>query len=487
MRNGGTRRRPSPRAVVWLLVAALPWLPSASFAGTLPPNIVFILIDDMGFADLSVTGNTMVETRNIDRIAAEGLLMTQFYVASPICSPSRVAFTTGNFPSRHGINSCLATREHNAARDMVDFLDPQVPTLGRTLRSAGYATAHVGKWHMGGGRDVGDAPLPAAYGFDESLVAFEGLGERLLPIEDSLSDLSEALGQGPTTRVNWRELAPAYVDRSIEFMRRNHDRPFYLQLWLNDVHSPWAPSYAMVKEQFDSHPGGHQQRFNAMLVHVDRQIGRLMDALDELGLAGNTLVLVTSDNGPTIWHSYYTEAFGPPPGDPGPYRGRKGSLYEGGIRMPLIVRWPGKVSAGRVDDTSIVSAIDFLPTLAAIADAEFAAGQVDGENASDALLGRGFERKDRLFWEYGRNAEHYVLPRDAHELSPNVAVRDGRYKLLVNADGSRVELYDIANDPGETDNLADRTPAVADELVRSALEWRAGLPGREALLAGKDR
>ncbi|MEO1203527.1 MAG: sulfatase-like hydrolase/transferase, partial [Pseudomonadota bacterium] len=261
------------------LVAVLVMASGAVYATeSRPPNIVFILIDDMGFADLSATGNTMVQTTNIDELAAQGMLMTQFYVGSPICSPSRVAFTTGSFPSEHGINSYLATREHNRNRDMVDFLDPRVTTLAKTLRSAGYATAHVGKWHMGGGRDVGDAPLPTEYGFDESLVAFEGLGERLLPIEDSLSDLSEALGRGPTTRVNWRELAPAYVDRSIDFMTRNADRPFYLQLWLNDVHSPWAPSYAMVKEQFDSHPGGHQQRFNAMLKHTDRQIGRFVAA-----------------------------------------------------------------------------------------------------------------------------------------------------------------------------------------------------------------
>jgi arylsulfatase A-like enzyme len=332
-----------------------------------PPNILFVLIDDMGYADLSVTGNNMVETQNIDAIAAAGTLFTQFYVSSPVCSPSRVAFTTGQFPSRHGINSYLASREHNIVRDMVDYLNPATPSIARALRERGYRTAHFGKWHMGGGRDVGNAPLPADYGFDEALVAFEGLGERVLPIEDDLSLQSEALGNGPTRRVLWRETTPIYVDRAIRFIGASDERPFYLQLWLNDVHSPWAPSYDMVREQFASHPGGHQQRFNAMLKHLDRELGRLFVALDELELAEDTLLLITSDNGPTVWHSYYTEAFGAPPGDTSVFRGRKSSLYEGGIRMPLIVRWPGKVTAGRVDDDSLLAAVDFYKTLLALA------------------------------------------------------------------------------------------------------------------------
>ena len=184
------------------------------------PNIVFIFIDDMGYGDLSVTGNKDVQTANIDRLAAEGLLLEQFYVNSPICSPSRVAITTGQYPARHLINSYLNNRERNRERGMADFLDPKAPAVARAFQQAGYATAHFGKWHMGGGRDVGDAPLPQAYGFDESLTSFEGLGDRILP-PGGLAEQSAKLGRGKITHT-----PEAQDDRDL---RRPLDRLHYPQ------------------------------------------------------------------------------------------------------------------------------------------------------------------------------------------------------------------------------------------------------------------
>ena len=183
----------SMRFLLTLLLTALPAVAAS-------PNIVFIFIDDMGYGDLSVTGNTEVETQHIDRLAAEGVRFTQFYVGSPICSPSRVAITTGQYPSRWLINSYLNNRRRNRERGMANFLSPQAPAVARAFRQAGYATAHFGKWHMGGGRDVYEAPTPQAYGFDESLVSFEGLGERILP-PGGLSEQSERLGKGPAWHV----------------------------------------------------------------------------------------------------------------------------------------------------------------------------------------------------------------------------------------------------------------------------------------------
>ena len=276
-----------------LLVAMAPMV-----AAETRPNIVFIFVDDMGYGDLSVTGNTDVKTVHIDRLAEEGIRFTQFYVNSPICSPSRVAVTTGQYPARHLINSYLNNRGRNRERGMRDFLDPEAPAIARAFREAGYATAHFGKWHMGGGRDVGDAPLPQAYGFDESLASFEGLGDRILP-PGRLSEMSAKLGRGEITRVPKYEQTRIYVDRSIDFVRRNKDRSFYLHLWLNDVHDAHVPREEMLAKYVRFKANPYVQRFYAVLDEMDRHIGRLIQTVDKLGLAETTLIVLTSDNGPT--------------------------------------------------------------------------------------------------------------------------------------------------------------------------------------------
>jgi arylsulfatase A-like enzyme len=171
---------PNVLIILGLALATAPPARSDEPAAT-PPNVVFILIDDLGYGDLGCTGNKDVPTPNIDRLAADGTLFTRFYVASPICSPSRVAFTTGQYPARHRFHSFLAAHADNQRHGMPDWLDPAAPSIARSFHQSGYGTAHIGKWHMGGGRDVGEAPLPQSYGFDESLTSFEGLGDRILP------------------------------------------------------------------------------------------------------------------------------------------------------------------------------------------------------------------------------------------------------------------------------------------------------------------
>ena len=437
-----------------------------------PPNIVFIFIDDMGYGDLSVTGNMDVETENIDRLAADGVRLTQFYVASPICSPSRVGITTGQFPAQHQIHSYLNSRERNRARGMRNYLDPNAPAIARSFKEAGYATAHFGKWHMGGGRDVDDAPLPQKYGFDESLVSFEGLGDRILP-PGGLSDQSAALGQGIIERVEKHEMTRMYVDRSIDFIRRNQDSPFYLHLWLNDVHDRHVPSEEGLAQYAEFSDNPYVQAFYAVLDEMDRQIGRLVDEIDSLGLDERTLIVVTSDNGPTAWKRYYDEGYDPP-GSTGGFRGRKWSLYEGGIRMPLIARWTGKVPAGRVDEETIMGAVDLFPTFTSVAG--LAGGpDPDGEDISPALFGTPTKRTKPLIWEYGRD-ETYLRPGAESDQSPNLAIRDGRWKLLVNADGSGLELYDFDVSSDETENVAEANPEVAKRLSQQLLDWWERLP-----------
>ncbi len=459
------RRLASAWAVTLLLAGA-------AFAAR-RPNIVFIFIDDLGYGDLGVTGNRDVPTPNIDSLARDGILFTQFYVASPICSPSRVGVTTGQYPARWRIHSFLNSRKRNRERGMRDYLDPAAPAIARAFQKAGYATAHFGKWHMGGGRDVGDAPLPQAYGFDESLVSFEGLGDRVLP-PGRLSEMSARLDRG---RIQWapkHRLTEIYVDRAIDFIRRHAGRPFYIHLWLNDVHDPHRPRPALLKryERFSANP--YVQRFYAVLDEMDRQIGRLLRAIDQMGLAEATLVALTSDNGPTAWPRYYREGY-EPPGSTGGFRGRKWSLYEGGIRMPFLARWKGTIPAGAVDETTILAAVDLFPTFCALAGVEPPEARFDGRDMSAAFLGKPQPSRPPLFWEYGRD-ETYLRPGREEDRSPSLAIRDGRWKLLMNPDGSRLELYDFDASSSERDNVADRYPDVARRLSRLLLEWWDSLP-----------
>ncbi|MDA2938026.1 sulfatase-like hydrolase/transferase [Acidobacteria bacterium AH-259-A15] len=465
--------------VLAVLVALSPLDGAEGSAG--PPNVVFIFVDDMGYGDLSSTGNKDVQTKNIDRLAAEGIRFTQFYVNSPICSPSRVAITTGQYPARHLIHSFLAGRKRNRERGMRDYLDPSAPSVARAFQQAGYVTAHFGKWHMGGGRDVNDAPLPQAYGFDESLVSFEGLGDRVLP-PGRLAQMSEKLGGGKISHAPKHKLTEIYVDRSIDFIRRNKDRSFYLHLWLNDVHDRHLPRQDLLPkyERFKANP--YVQRFYAVMGEMDRQLGRLIEAIDGLGLGEKTLIVLTSDNGPTAWPRYYEEGFDPP-GSTAGFRGRKWSLYEGGIRMPLMARWKGKIPAGVVDEQTVMAAIDLFPTFCKLAGVEPPEIEFDGLDMSPALLGTPQERTQPIFWEYGRD-ETYLRPGLPHHQSPNLAIREGRWKLLINDDGSRLELYDFDTGANERGNLADRHPEVAKRLSEKLLAWRSSLPKLQDVESG---
>lgn len=215
------------------------------------PNILFVLVDDMGYGDLSITGNRLVPTPNIDALARDGMIMTQFYDASPLCSPSRAAFMTGRFPARDRFVTFIDSRRRNAAFNQADWLDPKLPTLPRMLQGAGYATGQFGKWHLGGGRDIGDAPLPTAYGFNESYVQWEGLGPRALPTDltNNLGRQSAALGKGPVEWVARARLTPLFIDKTLDFVSRNKDKAWFAQLWLTDMHAPWFPVRSSSRRQ----------------------------------------------------------------------------------------------------------------------------------------------------------------------------------------------------------------------------------------------
>jgi uncharacterized sulfatase len=437
------------------------------------PNIVVIFIDDMGWGDFSCFGNTAVRTAHVDRLAAEGTRFMQFYVGAPICSPSRVALTTGQFPQRWRITSFLNNRAENERRGMAQWLDPAAPVLARFLKQAGYATGHFGKWHMGGQRDVGEAPLIAEYGFDESLTNFEGLGPRLLPLCDAHDGKpprrhalgSDTLGRGPVIWQDRTRVTETYVASAITFMKQAaaDQRPFYVNLWPDDVHSPFFPPEALRGD------GAKRTLYHGVLKTLDEQLGVLFDFIrGESALRDNTLILVCSDNGPE-----------PGAGSAGPFRGVKGTLYEGGIRSPLIVWGPGLragAAAGRPNETSVFGTIDLAPTLLAIAGVDPPAGVAfDGENVADVLLGQSDRsRRDALFWR--RPPDRKTLDRPDSPPLPDLAIREGEWKLLCDYDGARPELYDLAHDRGETTNLAGGHPDIVTRLTTAVRAWHTTMP-----------
>src|SRR5262249_14977165 len=263
--------------------------------------------------------------------ATEGTRFTQFYSASPVCSPSRCGLITGQFPARWQITSYLAEQKRNKGAEMANYLDPKAPSLPLVLHEAGYRTAHFGKWHLGGGRDVTDAPKFAAYGYDEHAGTYES------PEPDPDITATNWIWSDKDKFKRWQR-TEYFVDKTLDFLRRHKDGPCFVNLWLDDVHTPWIPNEAATKEKNPNVPT------NLIPVgeEMDRQIGRLMDGLKKLGIDDKTLVIFSSDNGPYPHLAGRTQGL----------RGCKFSLYEGGTRLPLIVRWPGVTPAGEVDETT---------------------------------------------------------------------------------------------------------------------------------------
>jgi arylsulfatase A-like enzyme len=361
-------------------------------------------------------------------------------------------------PARWNITSFLQTKKGNRGCEQADFLDSKAPTIPRRLKSVGYTTAHFGKWHLGGGRDVKNAPKFAAYGYDEHASTWES------PEPHPDITATNWIWSDKDEVKRW-ERTGFFVDKTLDFLRRHRDRPAFVNLWLDDTHTPWVPAA-------DAPKGDKLENLRRVLAEADRQIGRLLDGLKELGADQNTLVIFASDNGalPTFDGARNTGL-----------RGSKLSLYEGGIHLPFIARWPGKVPAGYVDGETLLSGLDVFPTLAAIAGADLPKRvNFDGQDMSAALFGTPQSRKAPLFWEYGRNDAFFSYPKPAGARSPNVAAREGRWKLLVNANGNGAELYDVAADPDERYDVSAKEPEITERLKGGALQWRAALPSPAA-------
>jgi len=436
------------------------------------PNIILVFIDDMGWGDFSCFGNEDAQTPNIDRLADEGIRFEQFYVNSPICSPSRVAISTGQYPHRWKISSYLGHRAQNAERGMAQWLDPEAPMLASFLQKSGYATGHFGKWHMGGQRDVNDAPAISEYGFDQSLTNFEGMGPKLLPLTlkpgqdptkpGRIWHHAERLGKG----YQWMqrsEITGGFVDAALSFIKQaqQDEKPFYLNLWPDDVHSPFWPP---VDQWGD---GKKRTLYLAVLEEMDRQLGRLFQHVqDDPALAKNTLILACSDNGPD-----------PGLGSPGPFRGYKTQLFEGGIRSSLVAWSPGlmkKFSQGKVNRESVFSAIDLVPTLLEICDSSYPKKiQFDGESLPAVLLGKSNSSREKpIFFRRPPDRNRFYGVNDL----PDLAIRQGKWKLLCEYDGTEPLLFDLEQDLGEKTNLASKETAVVKRLTEAVVSWHQSMP-----------
>ncbi len=432
------------------------------FAVASPPNILFILIDDLGWKDLGCYGSTYYRTPNIDRLAEQGVRFTDGYAACAVCSPTRAAILTGKYPARLMLTEWLPSGrwDPHAKLRSGRFLR-QLPleeiTLAEALRAGGYRTGIIGKWHLGGE----PFSTPAHHGFDVAIAANDhgNPGDYFFPYEGEWSI--------PTTdlKASWRVieggekgeyLTDRLTNEAENFIRDNRDRPFFLYLSHYAVHTPLQAKKEMIApyESVQANERQGKPVYAAMIESVDQGVGRLMATLKELNLEENTLVIFTSDNGGFAGATNHK-----------PLRGNKGAYYEGGIRVPVIVRWPGVAKAGSVCDVPVTSA-DFYPTcLVAAGLPPHPAQHRDGMDLRPVLEGADSLDREALFWHY----PHY----NSHPSSvPSSVIRKGDWKLIQTFDPEGFELYNLRDDLGETTNLMDSQTAKADELKRDLENWR---------------
>jgi arylsulfatase A-like enzyme len=388
------------------------------------PNLVLIVLDDLGYGSLGAYGSPLIQSPEIDRLAAEGMRFSQAYANAPLCSPSRAGLLSGRHPAEFGLREVIP---ENSQRG----LPPDAPGLARMLAAAGYTNGHFGKWHLGHGRPE---HRPDALGFDRSAIRYAS--------PQDYEDVELVQGDGGVLQSSGH-LTDVTTDLALAFVDEQRDAPFFLNVWYHAPHSPLRPPERWAQRYPDTKAG----RYAALVSHADEQIGRIVARLRELGLAERTLVLVTSDNGGEF-----------PEAQPnGPLRGVKNEVYEGGIRVPLIAWWPGRVPAAAVSDR-VVAGFDVLPSVAELFGAPVPAG-VQGSSFAPTLLGAAQPpRPGALVWDHLRFG-----------MQP-YAVRQGRFKLVHG--GGAPALYDLEVDPGERSNLAAQEPERLAALEAVYRRWR---------------
>lgn len=421
-------------------------------------NIVIINVDDLGWKDLGFMGSSYYETPNLDKLANEGMVFTQAYAGAANCAPSRACLMSGQYTPRHGIYTVgAAERGDTKTRKIIptpnqEILADSVYTLAEMLRDNGYVTGTFGKWHLG--KD------PKTQGFQVNV----GGSTRGNPGKNGYFSpyKIEHLRDGPAGEY----LTDRLTSEAIRFMKDHQDTAFFLYLPFYTVHTPIMGKPQLVEKfkRKQGTPGQDRPDYAAMIASLDENVGRLLAELDRAGLRENTLVFFTSDNGGIRDISFQD-----------PLRAGKGSYYEGGIRVPLVVRWPGRVQAGSRSDAPVTH-LDFYPTLRAIVRAQQRVGPQDGQDLAPLLAGGALAER-ALFWHFPVYLEAYNPKRDGSSdplfrTRPGSVVRKGKWKLHEYFERGYIELYNLEEDPGETTNLAQQHAAKAQELLSLLGQWR---------------
>lgn len=429
--------------VRWLLVVcgiASLGLPHCHAAETPNTNFVVVLCDDLGYGDIGCFGHPHIKTPHLDTLAVEGLRMTDCYAAAPVCSPSRAGMLTGRIPNRLGVYDWIP------AKSPMHLRRSEI-TIATVLKKAGYQTCHVGKWHCNGFFNSPEQPQPGDHGFDHwfstqnnanpshaNPINFVRNGKRVGPLEGFSSQI--------------------IVDEALSWLgRRDTSKPFLLMVWLHSPHETIATANSFVDAYSGVTESRQQAEYFGNVTQLDHEVGRLLKSLDDNKLRDDTLVLFTSDNGPETLNRYKGSERSH--GSPSPLRGMKLHMYEGGIRVPGILRWPGRIKPATTSAEPVAS-YDLMPTFCEIAGIPVPPDcRPDGASLLPMFEGRPVTRARPLYWQYDR-----AIGGDNR-----IALRDGDWKLLANADLTKFELYNLRNDLGETQDLAVKEPARLTELT----------------------
>lgn len=485
-RNGRIRVSAVTLACFWASGLALAAQDQVQSSAQRPPSIVLILADDLGWTDLGCYGSRYYETPYLDRLAREGMRFTQAYASAAQCAPTRACLMTGRDVGRHGIWAVERLKGLEQFRRMIPpgnntSLPLDEITIADALRKAGYRTGMFGKWHLG----AEEPYQPRNRGFDDALTFkedYQHIGFTTRP---------------PSTIKPGTYLADFLTDQAVRFIEENKDRPFFLYLPHFSVHGPIIAKPELVPHYERKPPDrGHRNpAYAAMIQSLDESVGRIAARIDALGLAENTLLVFTSDNGGAGGYERDGISWFSPTSNE-PLRGGKGMLYEGGIRVPLIARWPGVVAAGTTSEAQVIST-DFFPTFLALAGFPLrevrspttgnvvtsllattgrepdAGHALDGVSVLPVLRGaaRATPGRDALHWHYPSYL-HAEKEKGTWRITPSGAIRSGDWKLIERFEDGRLELYDLGRDPGETHDLARKMPEKAEALRRRLADWR---------------
>jgi len=421
------------------------------------PNIVLILIDDLGWKDVGFMDSTYYETPNIDSLSKQGMVFTNAYSNAPNCAPTRASLLTGLYTPRHKIFTVNSSaRGKSRFRKLIPTpnetnLDINIPTIAKVLKNDGYVSASIGKWHLGKNPEYS----PAAHGFDLN-VGGNHLGH---PKSYFSPYKNKELSDGPAGEY----LADRLTDEALNFIQANQSKPFFLYFTHYSVHTPLQAKKELIEKykakkanKFHKNP-----KYAAMIESMDESVGRVLRKLDKRHLTENTIVFFVSDNG---GHGSITSQE--------PLRGSKGMLYEGGIRVPMIVRWPGKINPKTTCESPVITS-DFFPTILEMCNIHKSTQiNFDGESFIPLLLERGKLKREAIFWHFPAYLERYAGIKEPWRSTPAGAIRSGNWKLIEFFEDGKLELYNLKEDIGEKNNLADLMPDKVKELHQMLVSWR---------------